>query len=324
VKYADDALEAAAKLASRHMRDYRLPDSAIDVLDEAGSKARLSAPPRTEGAPVAIIDVGVPQIEEVVARIARIPAKQASSSDRDRLRTLEESLGRVVFGQEEAVRLVARAIKRSRAGLGQPDRPAGAFLFTGDAVEKKCAVLSGGEKARVALAKLLLSPANFLLLDEPTNHLDVESRGVLRDALMDYEGTLCLVSHDRAFVGPLVDTVLEIEPRPEGSRAISLVTSYEDYIDRKRRERERQDKRMEPGERVRRRGDRHPAYEPLVESQSGGHDRPGAPKHKRAEKKRQDVHALAAGAHVQKPKDHDRHALVLPAQDLVARGLLHR
>lgn len=100
-------------------------------------------------------------------------------------------------------------------------------------VEKKCAVLSGGEKARVALAKLLLSPSNFLILDEPTNHLDVESRGVLLDALMDYEGTLVLVSHDRAFVSPLVDTVLEIEPSPEGSRVTQLLGSYEDYLAKK-------------------------------------------------------------------------------------------
>jgi ATP-binding cassette subfamily F protein 3 len=121
-----------------------------------------------------------------------------------------------------------------------PDMPvaqvraiAGAFLFTGDAVEKKCAVLSGGEKARVALAKLLLSPSNFLILDEPTNHLDVESRGVLLDALSDYEGTLVLVSHDRAFVSPLVDTVLEIEPSPQGSRVTQLLGSYEDYLAKK-------------------------------------------------------------------------------------------
>jgi len=120
VRYSDEGLESAAKLAARHLRDYRLPDSAIDVLDEAGAKARLGAPPRVDKEPVAIVDVGVPQIEEVIARMARIPAKQASSSDRDRLRTLEESLGRVVFGQEEAVKLVAAAIKRSRAGLGQP------------------------------------------------------------------------------------------------------------------------------------------------------------------------------------------------------------
>src|SRR5258708_21006978 len=99
--------------------------------DEAGAKTRLAAPATPNGEVTAVIDVGLSQVEEVVARMARIPAKQASSSDKDRLRTLEESLGPVVFGQDEAVKLVARAIKRSHAGLGPPDRPAGAFLFTG-------------------------------------------------------------------------------------------------------------------------------------------------------------------------------------------------
>jgi ATP-binding cassette subfamily F protein 3 len=113
---------------------------------------------------------------------------------------------------------------------------AGAFLFSGSAVEKKCGVLSGGEKARVALAKLLLSPSNFLLLDEPTNHLDIESRGVLLEALQDYTGTLCLVSHDRSFVSPLVDTVLEIQPAEGGSRVVQLLGGYEDYLEKKLRE----------------------------------------------------------------------------------------
>jgi ATP-binding cassette subfamily F protein 3 len=112
---------------------------------------------------------------------------------------------------------------------------AGAFLFSGEAVDKKCGILSGGEKARVALAKLLLSPANFLILDEPTNHLDVESRGILLEALQDFDGTLCLVSHDRDFVTPLVDSVLEIDPAPDGSgsRVHHLVGSYEEYLQKK-------------------------------------------------------------------------------------------
>jgi ATP-binding cassette subfamily F protein 3 len=116
---------------------------------------------------------------------------------------------------------------------------AGAFLFTGDAVHKKCGILSGGEKARVALAKLLLSPSNFLILDEPTNHLDMDSKAILLEALQDYQGTLCLVSHDRSFVSPLVDSVLEIQasddPR-KGSKVVQLLGGYEEYLERKVKE----------------------------------------------------------------------------------------
>jgi ATP-dependent Clp protease ATP-binding subunit ClpA len=199
VKYADDALEAAAKLASRHMRDYRLPDSAIDILDEAGSKARLSAPPRAEGQSATVIDVGVPQIEEVVARIARIPAKQASSSDRDRLRTLEESLGRVVFGQEEAVRLVARAIKRSRAGLGQPERPAGAFLFTGPTgvgkteLAKQLAMHLGNEFQRYDMSEYMEKHAVARLIGAPPGYVGFEQGGLLVDAVRTHPYSVVLL-----------------------------------------------------------------------------------------------------------------------------------
>src|SRR5262249_26368172 len=137
VKYTDAALEAAAKLASRHLRDYRLPHSAIDLLDEARAVTRIqpvpptSAPDRQTPDTVGPRLVDAADIERVAARAARIPDRQASASDRERLRTLEESLKRVVFGQDEAVHLVAQAIKRSRAGLALPERPAGCFLFTG-------------------------------------------------------------------------------------------------------------------------------------------------------------------------------------------------
>ena len=117
--------EAAARLARRHLRDLRLPDSAIDVLDEAGAMLRLNPP--EDGRKI----VDVAEVEKVVARMARIPETQATTSDRERLRTLGDALKRVVFGQAEAVDTVASAIKRARAGLGPPERPAGAFLFTG-------------------------------------------------------------------------------------------------------------------------------------------------------------------------------------------------
>jgi ATP-binding cassette, subfamily F, member 3 len=116
---------------------------------------------------------------------------------------------------------------------------AGAFLFTGDSVEKKCSILSGGEKARVALAKLLLVPSNFLILDEPTNHLDADSREVLLEALKEYPGTICLVTHDRDFAIPLVTSVLEIHAgiKPsEPSQAVQLLGSYEDYLQTKLKE----------------------------------------------------------------------------------------
>jgi ATP-binding cassette subfamily F protein 3 len=109
---------------------------------------------------------------------------------------------------------------------------AGAFLFTGETVFKRIKVLSGGEKARVALAKLLLMPNNFLVLDEPTNHLDQESRAVLLEALSNYQGTLCLVSHDRDFVAALADELLEIEDH----RVTPLMLNYEEYVQKKIRE----------------------------------------------------------------------------------------
>jgi ATP-dependent Clp protease ATP-binding subunit ClpA len=199
VLYADEALEASAKLASRHLRDYRLPDSAIDVLDEAGARARLAAGATPKGEVTAVLDVGVTQIEEVVARMARIPAKQASSSDRDRLKTLEESLGRVVFGQEEAVRLVARAIKRSRAGLGQPDRPAGAFLFTGPTgvgkteLAKQLAMHLGNEFQRYDMSEYMEKHAVARLIGAPPGYVGFEQGGLLVDAVRTHPYSVVLL-----------------------------------------------------------------------------------------------------------------------------------
>jgi ATP-dependent Clp protease ATP-binding subunit ClpA len=202
VRFSDDALEAAAKLASRHLRDYRLPDSAIDVLDEAGARARLAAGAPAAGEakpPDAVIEVAIPQIEEVVARMARIPAKQASSSDRDRLRSLEESLARVVFGQEDAVRLVARAIKRSRAGLGLPDRPAGCFLFTGPTgvgkseLAKQLALHLGNEFIRYDMSEYMEKHAVARLIGAPPGYVGFEQGGLLVDAVRTHPYSVVLL-----------------------------------------------------------------------------------------------------------------------------------
>ncbi len=123
IKYADETLEAAATLAARYLRDKKLPDKAIDLLDEAGAAAKLKHAPGYVVQPV--------DVETVVAKIAQIPPKQVSGNDKSRLLKLEEELNSAVFGQALAVKTVASAIKLSRAGLRTPEKPIGSFLFTG-------------------------------------------------------------------------------------------------------------------------------------------------------------------------------------------------
>jgi ATP-binding cassette subfamily F protein 3 len=108
----------------------------------------------------------------------------------------------------------------------------GSFLFHGDDVFKKVGVLSGGEKSRLALAKMLLQPANVLVMDEPTNHLDMRSKKVLQEALLEYDGTYMIVSHDRSFLEPLVNKVLEVST--DGIR--TFLGSVGDYIQKKKQE----------------------------------------------------------------------------------------
>jgi ATP-dependent Clp protease ATP-binding subunit ClpA len=197
VKYTDAALESAAKLAARHLRDYRLPDSAIDLIDEAGAVSRLKA--GAVSANGAVITVDVSDIEPIVARMARIPARQASSSDRERLRSLEESLERVVFGQKEAVHLVAQAIKRSRAGLALPERPAGCFLFTGPTgvgkteLAKQLALLLGNEFIRFDMSEYMEKHAVARLIGAPPGYVGFEQGGQLVDAVRTHPYSVVLL-----------------------------------------------------------------------------------------------------------------------------------
>ena len=212
VRYTAGALQAAAKLAAQHLRDSRLPDSAIDVIDEAGAKmavgareaGRIPAPASTpagvaeipETADAALPEaspapthVKVADIERVLARMARIPEKQASVSDKDRLRTLDDALCRVVFGQDEAISAVSTAIKRARAGLGQPDRPAGCFLFTGPTgvgkteLAKQLAIHLGNEFIRYDMSEYMEKHAVARLIGAPPGYVGFELGGLLVDAV---------------------------------------------------------------------------------------------------------------------------------------------
>ena len=216
VTYTDAAIETAAKLAGRHLRDYRLPDSAIDVLDEAGAMLRLQSPsgvpvappvapapvPPPATPPAASVNVpvegpverprqtvDVAEIERVIARMARIPDKQAHASDKERLRTLEEQLMRVVFGQDDAVKAVARAIKRARAGLGQPDKPAGCFLFTGPTgvgkteLARQLAIHLGNQFVRFDMSEYMEKHAVARLIGAPPGYVGFEQGGLLVDAI---------------------------------------------------------------------------------------------------------------------------------------------
>jgi len=197
VSYTDAGLEVAAKLAARHLRDYRLPDSAIDVIDEAGAVTRLKAGPVS--AENSAVTVDASEIEAIVARMARIPARQASSSDRERLRTLEESLERVVFGQHEAVHLVAQAIKRSRAGLALPERPAGCFLFTGPTgvgkteLAKQLALQLGNEFIRFDMSEYMEKHAVARLIGAPPGYVGFEQGGQLVDAVRTHPYSVVLL-----------------------------------------------------------------------------------------------------------------------------------
>jgi ATP-dependent Clp protease ATP-binding subunit ClpA len=243
VQYSDAALEVAARLAKRFLRDYRLPDSAIDILDEAGAMLRLQAvsvvpaaavgdagapapaqgfpgarPPQplewrpiTPAAPHPALPAEAPaappprrvvtpaEVERVVGRMARIPDKQASASDKERLRTLEESLRRVVFGQDGAVRIVTGAIKRSRAGLAQPDRPAGCFLFTGPTgvgkteLAKQLAIHLGNEFLRYDMSEYMEKHAVSRLIGAPPGYVGFEQGGLLVDAVRTHPYSVVLL-----------------------------------------------------------------------------------------------------------------------------------
>jgi ATP-dependent Clp protease ATP-binding subunit ClpA len=182
VKYADAAINAAAELAARHINDRRLPDKAIDVVDEAGARLRLQPAGHAE-----IVDVE--QIEAIVARMARIPPKSVSSSDREVLRNLERNLRLVIFGQDPAIEALGAAIKMARSGLGDQSKPVGSFLFAGPTgvgkteVTKQLAIALGVEFLRFDMSEYMERHTVSRLIGAPPGYVGFDQGGLLTEAV---------------------------------------------------------------------------------------------------------------------------------------------
>ncbi len=180
IQYSDEALAAAADLAAKHINDRRLPDKAIDVIDEAGANLRLSE----QGS---LVDV--PHVEAIVAKMARIPSKSVSVSDRDVLRTLERDLKLVIFGQDRAISGLASAIKMSRSGLGEEERPVGCFLFAGPTgvgkteVTRQLAHALGIELVRFDMSEYMERHTVSRLIGAPPGYVGYDQGGLLTEAI---------------------------------------------------------------------------------------------------------------------------------------------
>ncbi|AWB35676.1 ATP-dependent Clp protease ATP-binding subunit ClpA [Orrella marina] len=183
VKYSAAALTAAAELSSRHISDRHLPDKAIDVIDEAGAAQRLL--PRSKQKKV----IGKHEIESIVSKIARIPPQSVSTDDRSKLATLERDLKTTVFGQETAIEALSAAIKMARSGLGKPDKPIGAFLFSGPTgvgkteVAKQLAFTLGIELVRFDMSEYMERHTVSRLIGAPPGYVGFDQGGLLTEAI---------------------------------------------------------------------------------------------------------------------------------------------
>ena len=193
ITYAVDALKAAAELAARHINERHMPDKAIDVVDEAGARQRLK--PIAEREPV----VEVRHIEDVVARMARIPAKSVSTSDREVLKNLERNLKLVIFGQDKAIEALSSAIKMARSGLGDQRKPVGSFLFAGPTgvgkteVTRQLATVMGVEFLRFDMSEYMERHTVSRLIGAPPGYVGFDQGGLLTEAITKHPHCVLLL-----------------------------------------------------------------------------------------------------------------------------------
>ncbi|HUM90674.1 MAG TPA: ATP-dependent Clp protease ATP-binding subunit ClpA [Candidatus Competibacter sp.] len=193
VKYADKALRAAVELSARYINDRHLPDKAIDVIDEAGASQRLLPVAKRKKV------INVSDVETIIAKIARIPPKTVSSSDKDVLRNLERDLKLVVFGQDEAIDMLANAIKMARAGLGNEQKPIGSFLFAGPTgvgkteVTRQLARIMGIELIRFDMSEYMERHTVSRLIGAPPGYVGFDQGGLMTDAILKHPHAVLLL-----------------------------------------------------------------------------------------------------------------------------------
>ncbi|MBL8533480.1 MAG: ATP-dependent Clp protease ATP-binding subunit ClpA [Betaproteobacteria bacterium] len=193
VRYTEAALSSAAELSARFINDRHLPDKAIDVIDEAGAAQRIL--PKSRQRKV----IGKHDIEDIIAKIARIPAQNVSSNDRNALKTLDRDLKAVVFGQERAIDALSAAIKMSRSGLGNPQKPIGSFLFSGPTgvgkteVARQLAYVMGVELIRFDMSEYMERHAVSRLIGAPPGYVGFDQGGLLTEAISKHPYAVLLL-----------------------------------------------------------------------------------------------------------------------------------
>ena len=210
VRYTAEALRSAVELASRYINDRKLPDKAIDVIDEVGA-SRMVLPPNKRRSTVTVKDV-----EEVVAKIARIPQKSVSTDDRKVLMTLERDLGTVVFGQDTAIAALSSAIKLARAGLREPEKPIGCYLFSGPTgvgkteVARQLAHVLGIELVRFDMSEYMERHTVSRLIGAPPGYVGFDQGGLLTDAIDKQPHSILLLDEIEKAHPDLFNILLQI------------------------------------------------------------------------------------------------------------------
>ena len=209
IVYTESALKAAAELSAKFLNDRYLPDKAIDVIDEAGAFIRLSGATTRK-------KINPADIEKIVAKMARIPTQSVSTSDRTKLENLEDGLKRVVFGQDDAIKALVTSIKRSRAGLGIPDRPVGCFLFTGPTgvgkteVTRQVAMTLGVEFIRYDMSEYMEKHAVARLIGAPPGYIGFDQGGLLTDGIRKHPHSVLLLDEIEKAHPDLFNILLQV------------------------------------------------------------------------------------------------------------------